>query len=377
MGKHRGKAKEASSRHKLSKSSRFEVAWNESHATSTSDFDSLQNDGETRDGSNTKDYGRGFPFPLAMWDLEHCDPKKCSGRKLSRLGFVKTLKLSQRFNGLILSPLGKQCVSPQDHTIVMDHGIAVIDCSWAKLEATPFGRMRGGNMRLLPYLIAANPINYGKPCKLSCVEAFAATLYIVGQEDLGATLLKRFKWGSSFYTLNRDLLDQYAACKSSKEVVEVQDKWLEECEKEHNSQSSQDLMDIDMTKKHFNPNRPILSDESDDSNSEVSDDISDNDDDGDDDDSYHGDEDDRQAGNFEDVSQSKHGKYQEESRDEKEFQSHDQGEGACAVLGEDQLVVRSIDDENILSYEKNSKLSTEEDLHEITERTELVKLEDR
>ena len=121
------------------------------------------------------------------------------------------------------------------------------------------------------------------------------------------------------------------------------------------------------------------SDESDDSNSKVSDDdVSDNDDDDDDDDDkYHGDEDGRQAGNFEDVSKSKHGKCQEESRDEKKFRSHDQGEGACAVLGEDELVVRSIDDENILSYEKNSKLSTEEDLLEITERTELVKLEDR
>ena len=50
MGKHRGKAKEATSRHKLSKSSRFEAAWDGSHVTSTctSDFDSLQNDGETR-----------------------------------------------------------------------------------------------------------------------------------------------------------------------------------------------------------------------------------------------------------------------------------------------------------------------------------------
>lgn len=196
-----------------------------------SDEDSEENSNDSGESDSSDDPGDiEITFPVAMWDLNHCDPKRCSGRKLARLGLIKELRLGQRFTGLCLSPMGVNCVSPKDREIVAAHGVSVIDCSWARIDETPFSRMKSSHPRLLPYLVAANPVNYGKPSKLNCVEALAAAFYITGYKEEAASYMNRFSWGPTFIKLNEELLNIYAACADSADVVNKQNRYLEELE---------------------------------------------------------------------------------------------------------------------------------------------------
>lgn len=171
--------------------------------------------------------------PLYMYDFEQCDAKRCTGRKLERLGLLKSLKLTQKCKGIILSPEGTAVVSPKDLDIVKNSGCCVIDCSWNELASVPFSKLRTGEERLLPFLVAANTVNYGKPQKLTCVEALAATLYIVGLKDECERLLESFQWGSEFVRINLDLLEAYSACDGSEEVLAVQAKHLASIDEYH------------------------------------------------------------------------------------------------------------------------------------------------
>ncbi|KAG5417111.1 TSR3 [Candida metapsilosis] len=180
-----------------------------------------------------------FPTKLAMWDFDHCDPKRCSGKKLERLGLIKNLRVGQKFQGIVVSPNGKSTVCPNDKDIVEEQGAAVVECSWARLDEVPFGKIGGKHERLLPYLVAANPVNYGRPWKLNCVEALAACFAIVGHLDWAELLLENFSWGLTFLKINEELLHVYQQCTDSESVLKAQDEWLDKIEKEAKERKEQ------------------------------------------------------------------------------------------------------------------------------------------
>ncbi|KAI1784811.1 DUF367-domain-containing protein [Ganoderma leucocontextum] len=207
--------------------------------------------------------------PVAMWDFDHCDPRRCSGKKLARQGLIHTLRVGQKFRGIVVSPKGTQPVSPADKDIVAQTGLAVVECSWARLDEVPFNRISSPHERLLPYLVATNPVNYGKPWRLNCVEALAAAFYITGFDSYAERLLSGFGWGHSFWEVNKHLLEQYKTCESAEAVSAMQEKILADLERsyEESRRTSDGAETEDLLVP--NPNHHYVADSSSDEEEEV------------------------------------------------------------------------------------------------------------
>ncbi|KAI1435811.1 hypothetical protein GGR50DRAFT_275472 [Xylaria sp. CBS 124048] len=211
-------------------------------------------------------------FKAACWDLNHCDPKRCSGKKLIRLGLMRDLHLGQRHNGVIITPNGKHTLSPADRELMDQYGAAVVECSWARTQEVQWSKVGGKCERLLPYLVAANTVNYGKPYRLNCVEALAASFYICGHPDWADEVLRPFNYGESFIAINSKLLKKYAACEDEDAVKKTESAWLERLEREH--AESRENEDDDDLWKGGNVNRriPVDSDSDEDEDDDDDDD---------------------------------------------------------------------------------------------------------
>ncbi len=150
------------------------------------------------------------------------DPEKCTARALDRRDLV-TLHRSPGSvpAGVVLDPHAERALSPADAGA---DALVALDCSWE--TATEEAFVMNGPHRALPFLVAANPINYGRPFRLNTAEALAGALAILGDRERAADLLAEFAWGETFLALNDEPLARYADCADSAGVVAVQEDYL-------------------------------------------------------------------------------------------------------------------------------------------------------
>ena len=167
---------------------------------------------------------------LQIFHTSQDDPKKCTARKLARYDFVEMVK---RLNGItyfpiLLDPYSPKVLSKDDSEHAKKHGICIIDCSWENAENT-FERIRSKKKvlpRALPFLVAVNPINYGKPFQLSTIEALAAALIILGYRSKAEEMLGLYKWAKNFLIMNEQPLQEYEKARNSEEIIAAQGEFV-------------------------------------------------------------------------------------------------------------------------------------------------------
>lgn len=165
-------------------------------------------------------------IPVIIHDKCQCDPKKCTAKRMLKFGLGKEAKTISSIpsGSVVLSPFSKTALSPADRRYAKK-GLVVMDLTWTNIDDFP--RVKKAEERALPYLLAANPVNWGRPMELNSAEAVLASLVILGENEQAEEFMGRFNWAPEFIRLNNNLLTEYATAKDSADVIRIQNEYLE------------------------------------------------------------------------------------------------------------------------------------------------------
>ena len=165
--------------------------------------------------------------PLHIIHLDQDDPKKCTARRLHKFNHAilhTNIKKTPK-RGLLLDPKAGLLVGPDDRlSIERGASIVALDCSWKQIDSSlqyisKNTRLEG---RTLPCVLAANPVSWGKPGRLSTAEALALSLVLIGRWDQAKEIMKPFRFSDSFFNLNNEPLEAYSSAKTNAELAEIQ-----------------------------------------------------------------------------------------------------------------------------------------------------------
>ena len=87
--------------------------------------------------------------------------------------------------GFLLNPRSNNLLGPDDKRMIdLGASLVALDCSWKQIDASLDSIEMNTKLvsKSLPLVLAANEISWGKPGRLSTVEAFAISLWILGKE---------------------------------------------------------------------------------------------------------------------------------------------------------------------------------------------------
>lgn len=152
--------------------------------------------------------------------LKQDDPKKSTMKKLERFGLVTLVPMQKGARSLSLTPYADLFILPSDRSLAEKVGVHTLDGSWNRIDSIKGIKLR--YPRKLPLLVPVNPVNFGKPGKLSSVEAMAAALFILGFREEASAILSKFNWGEHFLVMNAQPLEAYSLNTTQEEVVETE-----------------------------------------------------------------------------------------------------------------------------------------------------------